>query len=215
PAGGDVNRGPGLEAANLVTFILATIVVTARVLYRRLKIKSTSWDDYTIVLALLAAAVNTAFIVKYVESGGGRHTIYLRLKAVDVAKWSTIAQLPFIVSTTLTKISIALTIVRISNSRRLKWGMVPLVTVVVCAGISGIVILAAGCRPFEANWNYAAPRLNCWPRQVLKNQNYTQGVIAIVTDFIFTLLPVFVIWNLQITMRQKIAICGLIIIGLV
>ncbi|KAF2791050.1 hypothetical protein K505DRAFT_249822 [Melanomma pulvis-pyrius CBS 109.77] len=215
PPGGDHNKGPALAAVNMVTFCVAVVIVTARVLYRALKIKQTSWDDYTIVLALIAAAVNTAFIMKYVESGGGRHAIYLRMKAVDVAKWSTIAQLPFIISTTLTKVSIALMILRIKpNSMRLRWSMAPLITIVVCVNIAGIVILAAGCRPFEANWNYASVHRNCWPRKVLKNQNWLQGIVSIVSDFIYTLLPIFVVWGLNITKRQKAAISGLIGIGL-
>ncbi|KAF2108458.1 hypothetical protein BDV96DRAFT_652710 [Lophiotrema nucula] len=208
------NKGPALEAVNLVSFILAFLMVTARVLYRYFKIKATAWDDYMIILATVAAAVNTAFIMKYVEYGGGRHTVYLKMKAVDVAKWSTIAQLPFIISTTLTKVSIALMILRISNSKKLKWAMAPLVTVVVCVNLAGIVILAARCKPFESNWNYAIPKPKCWPRTVLKNQNYLQGIVSIVSDLVYTVLPIFVVWGLNITRRQKIAISGLIGLGL-
>lgn len=53
PPGGDHNKGPALAAVNMVTFCVAVVIVAARVLYRSLKIKQTSWDDYTIVLALV------------------------------------------------------------------------------------------------------------------------------------------------------------------
>jgi len=125
-----------------------------------------------------------------------------------------IAQLPFIISTTLTKVSIALMILRISNSKKLKCSMAPLITIVVCVNFAGIVILAAGCKPFESNWNYSVPRRSCWPRKVLKNQNFLQGIVSIVSDFIYTVLPIFVVWGLNITRRQKVAISGLIGLGL-
>lgn len=154
--------------------------------------------------------------MKYVEYGGGRHTVYLKMKAVDVAKWSTIAQIPFIISTTLTKASIALMILRISNSKKLKWSMAPLIVIVVCVNLAGIIILTARCKPFEANWNYAIARDSiCWPNAVLKNQNFLQGIVSIVSDLIFTALPILVVWGLNISRKQKIGISVLIVIGLV
>ncbi|KAF1996436.1 hypothetical protein P154DRAFT_472627 [Amniculicola lignicola CBS 123094] len=215
PPGGDRNKGPALEAATIITFCLAAIIVAVRIYYRAFRIKTTAWDDYTIVLALVSACVSTAFILKYVEAGGGRHAVYLQMKAVDVAKWSTISTLPFIISTTLTKISIALMILRISNSRKLKWSMIPLMVIVTCINLTGIVLLAAGCRPFEANWNYAVPRTHCWPRKVLKDQNFVQGIVSIVSDCIYTALPVVVVWGLNISRRQKVGITFLVALGLV
>jgi len=39
-------------------------------------------------------------------------------------------------------------------------------------------------------------------------------VSNIVTDFVFTTLPIYVVWNLKICIRQKVAISGLITLGL-
>ncbi|KAF2245922.1 hypothetical protein BU26DRAFT_432477 [Trematosphaeria pertusa] len=213
PSNGDHSKGPALEAVNLASFCLAAVVVTARVLYRMVKTKQTSWDDYTIIISTVAAALNTAFIVKYVESGGGRHAYYLGMSALDAKKWSTVAQIPFILSTTLTKVSIALMILRISNSRKLKWSMAPLIAIVVCVNFTGLIMLVAGCTPFEGQWNYMIQR-KCWPREAMMSQNWLQGAVSIASDFIYTSLPIFVVWGLNITRRQKVAISGLIALGL-
>lgn len=55
PLVGDHNKGPTLEAVNLVSFSLAAVVVIARLSYRTLKIKQTSWDDYTILLSTVGS----------------------------------------------------------------------------------------------------------------------------------------------------------------
>jgi len=51
----DHNKGPALQAVNLVSFILAIVIVGARVLYRHFKIKMTAWDDYMIILATVSS----------------------------------------------------------------------------------------------------------------------------------------------------------------
>jgi len=105
--------------------------------------------------------VYTALICKYVEVGGGRHTFYLGESAVEANKWATIAQIPAIISTSLTKISIAVMILRISNSKKLKWAMFPLIFVVASVWLIGIILLSAACRPYKASWDSTAGL--CWP----------------------------------------------------
>lgn len=61
PAGGDQNKGPALQAVNLVSFCFAAIVVIARMCYRTLKIKQTAWDDYMILLSTVSRA-NHSFL---------------------------------------------------------------------------------------------------------------------------------------------------------
>lgn len=123
----------------------------------------------------VGAAVNTAFIVKYVENGGGRHAVYLGMQALEAKKYSTVAQIPFIISTTLTKTSIALMIIRISTSRKLKWSMAPLISIVIGVNFAGLIILTCGCKPFEGQWNYMITNRKCWPIKVMMNQNWVQG----------------------------------------
>ncbi|KAF1978684.1 hypothetical protein BU23DRAFT_450048 [Bimuria novae-zelandiae CBS 107.79] len=214
PAGGDESRGPVLMGAQLFSFALATCVVVARVCYRHLKSRSTGWDDLLIVVALMAAAVNTALMIKYVVVGGGRHSFYLGLQAANVAKWSTIAQIPSVFSLMFTKVSIAVMLMRISPSRRLRWVMWSLVVVVVSVSVIEVITMTAGCRPFEANWNYALGRRGCWPKSVLQGMNYLLSVTNIVSDFIYITFPIYVIWNLKITNRQKFAISGIVALGL-
>lgn len=64
PAGGDHNKGPALTAVNLVSFILAVLLVATRVFYRHFKVKVTAWDDYTIILATVSHAVASRHVIR-------------------------------------------------------------------------------------------------------------------------------------------------------
>ena len=121
------------------------------------------------------AAVNTAFVLEHVKKGGGRHVYYLlQAEATEQRKWSTLAQLPLIFSTTLTKISLCLLIIRIANNKRLIRFVYGLIGSLILINLACFVELVAQCRPFVAFWDYSV-KGQCFSHDVLYIFAWIQG----------------------------------------
>lgn len=214
PPGGDQNHGIALRDVTIVSFTLALFMSTMRLSARLLIVKKTGWDDWMMVLATSVAAVQTSFILKCVASGGGRHQFYLsKEQKLDSTKWNTLSQIPLTVSNCLIKLSICCLIIRITNNRKLVKWMWALMGGLVLVNGACLVNLLAGCRPIQAYWNYAIQNA-CWSEKILTDFAWLQGVFSIVTDLICTSLPIIILWNIQISSKKKVAICGLMALGL-
>ena len=86
------------------------------------------------------------------------------------------------------------------------------VTGIVCAWVVvPIVSIPLECRPIQAVWDYSV-KGECVdvPRWWLAN-----AVSSFVLDIIILVLPVPLLWRLQIKLARKILICGLFLCGYV
>jgi hypothetical protein len=50
--------------------------------------------------------------------------------------------------------------------------------------------------------------------QIIFDSTDTASAYSVFTDLICSLLPIVVVWNLKLALKQKIAICGLMAMGL-
>lgn len=203
PADGDQNHGTRMLIVIVTTFTIVVVILCLRLSVRLFVVRSMGWDDYSIIAATvcllhpflylsfilqnalkliltwkIAATICNAFNLNYIHSGGGRHSYYLGIQGeINASKWSTLAQLPFIIATTFTKVSICFMIVRITNSKSLIRFMWAMIGALIAINLMGFIVVAARCTPFEAGWNYYTIQGKCWPHKVLEVQSYLQGGI--------------------------------------
>lgn len=128
-------------------------------------------------------------------------------------------EINYLICTTLIKISILCFYRRITASLTITfvywvWG-----TIVFCVlyGITFILLIAFTCTPavgffyvFDIAWRLQN-ELKCHDEGVII---VAVAAISTVQDFIIALLPVFLIWKLQIPKTQKLALCGIFGLGL-
>ena len=129
-------------------------------------------------------------------------------------------ELNYLISTTLIKISILCFYRRITGGLTNKfvywvWG-----SIIFCIvyGVLFTLLIAFTCRPmvgffhiYDAAWRLEN-ELSC----------YNEGIaivacaaVSTVQDLVICMLPIFLIWNLRIQKRQKVALCGIFGMGLV
>jgi hypothetical protein len=93
-------------------------------------------------------------------------------------------------------------------------------TIAFCA-IYGVVFTFAilfTCTPIEGFWHYFDISWRIQNELVCRDEGaliVACAAISSVQDFIICLLPVLLIWNLQISKRQKLALCGIFGMGLI
>jgi hypothetical protein len=129
-------------------------------------------------------------------------------------------ELNYIISSTLIKVSILCFYRRMSASLTnifvyCVWG-----SIVFCVlyAISFSLVILFTCSPaigfyhvFDIAWRFQN-ELECRDEGAVI---VAVAAISSVQDFVICLLPIFLIWNLQIRKRQKFALCGIFAMGLV
>lgn len=107
------------------------------------------------------------------------------------------------------KVSIALFLLRITRSKLHNWIIWIATALTVVCGIAFFFIAMLQCKPVEYFWTRALPTEpagKCIDIDVIIIITYTYSAISIVTDFTFSILPIFMIWQLQMDLKTKLAL---------
>ena len=68
------------------------------------------------------------------------------------------------------------------------------------------------CSPVPAQWDYTIPNLRCVSAQEVVNAAYSLSVMTIVTDWLFALLPIPMIWHVKMSPQAKATV--FVVLGL-
>ena len=79
--------------------------------------------------------------------------------------------------------------------------------IVVIWSIISFLLMIFACRPIKASWDVFLqldPRTKCNPKSY--NTLNIQGICNILTDFGLLILPVPMVWKLQMSLRKKLGV---------
>jgi len=71
------------------------------------------------------------------------------------------------------------------------------------------------CSPISAWWKYGAGSHYCMSPQVIVGITYAASVINSLADWVFAILPVFIVWDLEMSKRQKAMVAGILALAAV
>lgn len=203
--------GPALIAVSTV-FIFFAIVTGCLRLFVRARNRNLGWDDATLVLSIAVGTARWAIeVVQDVNHDNGKHREYVSQEDYNENnRLGWYAQIFLFAAICLLKLSIMLLILRMKDSRPLKWilGVAMAGLVITNGGV--IVILLAECRPM----GYYQTDATCWTPAVRIYSIYFTIAYSIVTDFLCSFLPLVVVWKVRIPLRTKVMVVGLMSMGL-
>ncbi|KAL8759409.1 MAG: hypothetical protein Q9199_000778 [Rusavskia elegans] len=212
PVDGDVNRGTQFLIIAVVFGALSTITTAIRITVRIIK-RQFGYDDFAISLATGLMLIELVFNGLEYHEGAGRHAYYLSERQQQRSlMWNYVTQYLLFLIISITKIGICLFILRIKNTGWLPWCLYTLMGGLVLTTLPCIIILSAQCQPLWALWTPEAG--TCWSRDVYNDAIWAQVAYSIFSDLVCSLLPVVVLWNVQVSRNLKIAVCGLMSVGL-
>lgn len=79
--------------------------------------------------------------------------------------------------------------------------------------LSGTLALVFQCRPVQAAYDKTITNSSCYPTETSYAILMMQGVIMFVLDVSILVLPIRPIWQLQMPIRRRILVLGLLCIG--
>lgn len=156
------------------------------------------------------------FIFKIVHLGTGRHLHYLhepKVAEAQVVRWNTYYQVLNVIGAFTTKLSISLFLLRIKRDRVFKYVVIAVITSLGIVSVIAVASITTQCTPLEKLWNPSI-KGHCISSNFFHVTTYVQSGFSIIADLFLTISPIVILWNVRISIRKKIAICGLMSLGL-
>ncbi|KAL1864100.1 hypothetical protein Daus18300_007880 [Diaporthe australafricana] len=206
----------------VIVLFLDTIAIGLRVYSKAwLLRKHKVWglDDTLAVLGFVPWIPATTYIVLGVFNGIGTKDselpplasggYFLQLKAAEyLTKW----QLTVVVTIPFVKNAIAVQIMRLTFQRRYRYLLWFAIFTSTINAIGGLISVLVHCKPIAATWN---PKLGeCGSLEPLMKLSYAFTAVAIMSDCICAIIPFFFISKMNMKVRKKWGVIGVLSIGI-
>ncbi|OCK83948.1 hypothetical protein K432DRAFT_401566 [Lepidopterella palustris CBS 459.81] len=190
------------------TLAFATVFLALRMYTRGILVQKIGLDDTAIVLAWMFSIA--FFICSLIGKdpiamnyGFGRHMwdtpatsmkMYLKLLVPII--------ITYIWAPMLTKFSILILYHRVNPNKWFRACLYIIALIITSYSLATIFIVGAGCQPTESSHGYCLNQLALW-----------QSILNIATDFLMMLIPLPMLYKLQLPVRQKIALGFIFMVG--
>ncbi|KAF7595229.1 hypothetical protein BBP40_006975 [Aspergillus hancockii] len=195
---------------------LSLIAVGLRCYVRLRLIRAFGADDWTMLLAM---AFNLAFAICGIVgglTGLGKKMGYFEDKPNDLRKslrlwW--LGQIFYALTGTAGRTSIAISLLRITIVRAHLIIIYTTIALSIVVGLLFFFVTLFECRPIHYIWDYGMMSSQCVSKDFLIDIAYIHSVIAAVCDLTLGILPLFMIWKLQMNRRAKISLGAILGLG--
>ncbi|KAI9813676.1 MAG: hypothetical protein M1827_003747 [Pycnora praestabilis] len=224
PIGGDRSRVGGTFGGCEPTASLSLVAVGLRIVTRKWISGSLGWDDAMIVVAEITNAMGFGITIAEQHWGDGRHEYYLSAKAITMLSelfyFDWLLLLPTLM---FMKVSICLFLRRILATNKTRTRLLDIfIAVIIVFHVICFFIYFFQCTPIDAIWkspqgspNGGSPDGKCLSKTQIENLIIAQGSFSVFTDLICSGFPIIVLWDVKIPRRVKIALCGLMGLGVI
>ncbi|PVH91342.1 hypothetical protein DM02DRAFT_664093 [Periconia macrospinosa] len=207
------SRVPHILIGNITCQIFGSLVVLARVLSRLSVSHSWRFEDDVLVAAWVLGTVFSTLQYIQVALGSGYH-----IEAVNPANIPKqqvtiyVSQILIVITLPFTKLGICLTYLRIFYSekqgRRLIKGVLVLLFI---SFFPNLIMVIFQCKPISAFWTERPPTPKCIDS---RPSFFLNGVLNIVCDIALIAIVLPRVIHLRLNGRQKIAVIGIVMLGL-
>ncbi|KAJ5711386.1 hypothetical protein N7488_005542 [Penicillium malachiteum] len=211
---------------------LAIIAVALRGFVRLYIVRSFGWDDSVMVGALVRIHPRVTDAIKSDLSSvvfiglcvcsicgakaGVGHKIEdfgMDFKQLEKALlWWWLSQFLYIWASAAAKISIALALLRLAVKPWQRTFLYFLIGLIIVIGLLFFFVLTFDCDPVPYFWKQADPtsKGHCTSVDMLLDIAYVYSALTIAVDFSLGAFPMFLVWNLQMNSRTKVAVSGIL-----
>ncbi|EFX03786.1 integral membrane protein [Grosmannia clavigera kw1407] len=201
----------------MAAFMAVDLIVVCVRLFVRIKLTTPGNDDYCIVIALTGFIIMCSFAFVALSYGFGisdaaKIATFRGYDQIKASKFFTVAQLTYVASFPIVRISAAMVLLRIVQDAkpRIKHLLVTSIIVIVVYSLGCILVDALQCIPLKTAWGDGTGK--CISSQRLAGLAFAVSALDIASALFYAVLPVFLLKGLQIGLRTKLAI--IILLGL-
>ncbi|KAK4655221.1 hypothetical protein QC762_300470 [Podospora pseudocomata] len=210
----DENRGPEILAICGTLVALSVLIVGLRIWVRARMIGQVGIDDWTIITATTVIFVEMMIIIPQVHYGAGRHVQYIEPPS-NVTKGlhlNFVTQPLCLIALCLTKVSVGFFLLRLTPSKRFRRFVIGMIIFTVLSATGNFLTVFFQCQPLAFTWGGVSEG-KCMPPDNLKFAAFFNSSVAVLSDIIFALLPVPMLWKVQLNWRVKSAVAAILALG--
>ncbi|KAL5093724.1 hypothetical protein Trisim1_010451 [Trichoderma cf. simile WF8] len=209
------NRNIGITLIVVTSILTGFMLLTTGLrIYTRFSLNAQGLDDYCIIIVSVLALARMAIqVVQVAVYHNGRHRWYI--SESDYIKNNMLgwyAQILLFASVCFLKSSILFLIIRLRDEPKVRRTLYAVVIGLFATNFGSIFILVAECSPPSVYWTQKGGK--CWDTRIRIYAIYLTIAYSVATDILCSLLPLYVVWGVGIKMHTKIAVCGLMSLGL-
>ncbi|KAK1963320.1 hypothetical protein LY78DRAFT_614479 [Colletotrichum sublineola] len=193
---------------------LALLFVGSRIYTRMVIAKVMGRDDYVIVASMLCAMAGMTIFSVQAFHGLGKHTLTIIEEDMVIMRKSSFFQsiISSIAGLALLKVSIGLSLLRLSRSVWYSRALWALIVFVSAYSFMAWMTFFFYCRPLEGYWDKSL-KPKCYPITLFVKFGLANTAFNIFTDVCFATLPVTIIWTLQMKLRTRIYLIIVLSLG--
>ncbi|KAI0377982.1 hypothetical protein F5Y04DRAFT_263226 [Hypomontagnella monticulosa] len=211
------SNGAALVVTAIAMLTLSWLSVALRSYVRARLTNGFQWDDWLMLASQLNFTVSCAFILLGVQDGLGRHNRSLdQFHEIEALKYQALATATYVLNMWLIKLSIGIFLLRLASQKRYKYTLYASIVIV---GIWSIVLFFWNifqCNPVAAQWDYTIlqndPNARCVSADEIVNAAYALSVMNILSDWLYALLPIPMLWKVKMTAQAKLTV--VVVLGL-
>lgn len=213
------NIAPQLMAVEGPLFALSMTAVLMRFYVRGVMLKTFGWDDAMMAIAACISITTLVLFLKIIDMGVGRHAEAFPLDNIfPFFKIMYFYSILIIFAYSFIKLSIGFFLLRLVDRTRWRPFLIGMLMFIAMFTIGSIFAIIFQCSPVAAGYDYTlrppTGTAKCYDPTIFKNVGVFNSSVNIATDLIFALIPIPMVWKLQVTLRTRIGLGIILSLGL-
>ncbi|KAF2088929.1 hypothetical protein K490DRAFT_9245, partial [Saccharata proteae CBS 121410] len=210
------DRSPGLFTVVCVLIGPAFITLSLRC-YVRWAGRAFGSDDWCMLISAPFFAWLCASCMSAAVHGIGAHEDHLyggTEQQIAGFKDFFMFELSYCIGLMFTKLSIGLMLCRVASSKpTYVWILRAVMALQTLILLIITLYVLSYCHPVEYAWNKTIANGHCAPANIITVFSYVLAAINIVFDWTCAILPIPLLWNVQLNTRARVAACVLLSFG--
>ncbi|KAH8646682.1 hypothetical protein BX600DRAFT_154613 [Xylariales sp. PMI_506] len=210
----DDYNGGSLLATAVTLLIITYLAVSLRFFVRITITKSLNWDDWFMLISQIGFTVACVFIFLGISYGMGHHNDSLSTEAVvQASKYQDLALVIYIADMMFVKLSIGFFLLRLVVQRRYIYTIwISMVIIFIWSTVLFFWDLFL-CNPVAAQWDASIIQQTCAAPQAQINAAYALSVMSVLSDWLYALLPVFLVWKMNMSINKRLTVICVLGLG--
>lgn len=207
-------NGGALVGTAIVFLALSWISIALRTYTRAFLMKGYQADDWLMFIGQLIFTVSCVFILIGVHDGLGRHNEAIENDSdeVNALMWQALATATYVLDMMFIKLSIGVFLLRLSVQKVYTWILwvsLAIITIWSCVIFFWDIFQ---CSPVAKQWDFRITDGHCVTADQIVAAAYSISVMTILSDWLYALLPVPMLWTVKMTKQAKATV--IVILGL-
>ncbi|KAK7966697.1 integral membrane family protein [Apiospora aurea] len=212
------SNGYSLIITSIVFLTLTWVSVFLRTYVRAFMLNGFQADDWFMLIGQIIFTISCAFIIVGYTAGVGRHNKSLdQPSEIKALEYQALATASYVLDMMYIKLSIGIFLLRLATQKRYRYLIWGSLVVIALWSLALFFWNIFQCNPVEAQWDYTIlerdPSAHCASGEEIVNAAYALSVMSILSDWLYALIPIPIVWNVKMTLQAKITVVLILSMG--